>query len=87
VWRTIKRVTRRQELWDGNYERWRNFFSLDPYESVIAWAWTRYTRNKERYGAAATDPANAHMTFIRLPSRRAARRLVARAVRDRAGRP
>jgi adenylate kinase family enzyme len=79
LWRTIKRVTGRQELWDGNYERWRNFFSLDPYESVIAWAWTTYTRNKERYAAAATDPANAHMTFIRLTSRRAARRLISEA--------
>lgn len=87
VWRTIKRVAGRQELWDGNYERWRNFFSLDPYESVIAWAWTRYTPGRERYAAAMADPANAHLRFVRLPSRRAARRLVAQAVRDRAGRP
>jgi adenylate kinase family enzyme len=83
VWRTIRRVACRTELWDGNYERWRNIFTLDPYESVIVWAWTRYGPGRERYTAAMADPVNAHLEFIRLTSRRAARRLISEAVLHR----
>lgn len=70
VWRTFRRVAGRQELWNGNRERWRNFFSLDPQQSVIAWAWHKHDEYRERYGAAAKDPANAHLAFIRLAGRR-----------------
>jgi len=69
IGRTFRRVAGRQELWNGNRERWRNFFSLDPQQSVIAWAWQKHDEYRERYGAAAKDPANAHLTFIRLTSR------------------
>jgi adenylate kinase family enzyme len=70
IGRTIGRVSRRQELWNGNRERWANFFSLDPDESVIVWAWTRHEHYRSLYAAAMTDPANAHLTFVRLRSRR-----------------
>jgi adenylate kinase family enzyme len=70
IWRTFRRVAGRKELWNGNREHWRNFFSLDPQQSVIAWAWHKYDEYQERYGAAARDPANDHLTFIRLTSRR-----------------
>src|ERR1700744_3085931 len=42
IWRTLRRIAGRIELWNGNRERWRNFFTLDPQESVIMWAWTRH---------------------------------------------
>jgi len=77
IWRTFRRVAGRKELWNGNRERWRNFFSLDPQESVIAWAWHKHDEYHERYGAAAKDPANAHLTFIRLTSRRDITRFLA----------
>ena len=77
IWRTFRRVASREELWNGNRERWRNFFSLDPQESVIAWAWHKHAENHERYGSAAADPANAHLTFIRLASRRDVARFLA----------
>jgi adenylate kinase family enzyme len=38
IWRTLRRVGGRVELWNGNRERWRNFFALDKEESVIVWA-------------------------------------------------
>ena len=76
VLRTIGRITSKAELWNGNKERWRNFFSLNPEQSVIAWAWTKHAVNRQRYRAAALDPANAHLTFIRVASRADARRLV-----------
>jgi adenylate kinase family enzyme len=76
VWRTLRRVGRRQELWNGNREHWRNFFSLDPQVSVIAWSWQKHTAYRERYGAAMSDPANAHLTFVRLRSRAEVRALL-----------
>jgi adenylate kinase family enzyme len=76
AWRTLRRVAGRAELWNGNRERWRNFFSWDPEESVIAWAWQHYPVYAERYTAAARDPAYAHLTFIRLTGRADVRRLL-----------
>ena len=57
----------------GNRERLRNLWRLDdPEASMIAWAWTRYPLTQARYHAAMRDPANAHLRFVRLTSRRAA---------------
>ncbi|HEY6791268.1 MAG TPA: hypothetical protein VI365_28560, partial [Trebonia sp.] len=76
---TVRRVMTRQELWNGNREHWRAFFSLDPERSVLVWAWTTHARNRARYLAASQDPANAHLTFVRLTSPRAVRRFLAAA--------
>jgi adenylate kinase family enzyme len=70
VWRSLRRVAGRQELWNGNRERWQNFFSWDPEQSVISWAWHKHAEYHARYSAAAADPANAHLRFVRLASRR-----------------
>lgn len=80
TWRTLRRVAGREELWNGNRERWGNFFSWDPERSVISWAWHKHAEYHDRYGAAAADPANAHLRFVRLTSRRD----IARWLRDQA---
>jgi adenylate kinase family enzyme len=77
VWRTLRRVAGREELWNGNRERWRNFFSWDPEQSVISWAWHKHAADHAKYAAAAIDPANAHLRFVRLASRRDADRFLA----------
>jgi hypothetical protein len=77
AWRTLRRAVTRQELWNGNREPLINFLSWDPGKSVIAWAWHRHAEYRARYGAAAADPANAHLTFIRLTSRRDVARFLA----------
>jgi adenylate kinase family enzyme len=69
VWRTLRRVAFRKELWNGNRERWRNFFSWNPNESVISWAWHNHAKYQERYGSAAADPVNARLSFVRLTNR------------------
>lgn len=68
VKRTLVRTIRRQELWNGNRERWRNFFSIDPYQSVIVWAWTQYDNYRNRYEQAMSDPTWAHLRFVPLSS-------------------
>jgi adenylate kinase family enzyme len=78
IWRTLRRVAGREELWNGNREHWRNLFSLDPQQSVIAWAWHKHDEYRERYNAAVKDPANVDLTFIRLTSRSDVARLLAK---------
>ena len=73
---TLRRVAGRVELWNGNRERWRNLFTWDKNESIIAWAWQTYGSRRERYAALLTDPANAHLTFVRLTSPVAVRRFL-----------
>ena len=89
IWRSLRRVARRQELWNGNRERWRNFFSWNPEESVISWAWHTHAAVHARYASAAANPANAHLRFVRLPSHRDAARFLDEARREaaRAGNP
>lgn len=77
VWRTVRRVAGRRELWNGNRERWRNFFSWNPEQSVISWAWHKHAADHAKYAAAASDPANAHLRFVRLASRRDTARFLA----------
>lgn len=78
VWRTARRAALRVELWNGNRERWRNFFARDPADSVIVWAWQRHAVYRDRYRAASADPAWRHLTFVRIGSRADARALLDR---------
>ena len=69
IGRTLRRAVTKEELWNGNREPLTNFFSLAPEKSVISWAWHSHARYRAEYGAAATDPGNAHLTFIHLTGR------------------
>jgi adenylate kinase family enzyme len=77
VWRTLRRVALRRELWNGNRERWRNFLTWNPEQSVISWAWHKHAPDRAKYAAAAASPASAHLRFIRLTSRRDVARFLA----------
>ncbi len=69
IWRTLRRVAFKVELWNGNRERWANLFTWAPEESVISWAWHHYSVQRDRYAAAIGDPAYAYLHFVRLHSR------------------
>ena len=75
--RTLRRMATGAELWNGNRERWRYLFKLDPEESILLWAWTKHYEYRERYLAAMTDPANSHLKFVRLRSRKESAELLA----------
>jgi adenylate kinase family enzyme len=77
TWRTLRRISSRKELWNGNRESWQNLFRLDPERSIISWAWHKHAKEHAKYAAAAVDPAHAHLTFIRLASRREMARFLA----------
>lgn len=61
--RTLGRLVRRTELWNGNREPWSNAWSVDPQRSILAWAWTEHDTYRQRYAAAMADPAFAHLRF------------------------
>ena len=77
IWRSVRRVVGRTELWNGNRERWRNLLTWDERESVISWAWHHYPIYRERYTAAAADPAYRHLTFMCIATRADVHRLLA----------
>jgi adenylate kinase family enzyme len=77
IGRTLLRAFRRQELWNGNRERARNLFSLDPYQSIIAWAWTQHAKYEGRYAAAMASARFSHLGFVRLRTRRDVERWLA----------
>ena len=81
--RTIARAVTRRELWNGNREPLTGMFRRDPQENIVLWSWTNHGEFTRRYENAASDPANAHLTFIRLRSRDEADRLVANAAASR----
>jgi energy-coupling factor transporter ATP-binding protein EcfA2 len=74
--RVVAAVAGRVELWNGNRERWRNLFTWDKEESVIAWAWQTYGSRRERYAGLLADPARAHLRVVRLTSPGAVRRFL-----------
>lgn len=74
--RTLRRMLTREELWNGNRESLRNLFRRDPADSIIRWAWTQHHVYRNRYAELSRAPEWAHIRFVRVASRREARRLV-----------
>lgn len=70
ILRTLRRVTTREELWNGNRERWANLYSPKAEENIIVWAWTRFRHTREKYEAMLIDDTWAHLTVIRLRTTR-----------------
>jgi adenylate kinase family enzyme len=68
VKRTVRRVVTREELWNGNREPFSNLWSLDKQTSIIAWSWQMHDKARHQYEAESTDPANAHLQWVRLRS-------------------
>lgn len=76
VSRSVRRVVTRQELWNGNREELRNLVAWDPEKSIIRWAWTNHHRYQTKFDDGRTDPRWAHITFVRVRTRRDAARLI-----------
>ena len=70
--RTVLRAVRREELWHGNRETFRHSFAGK--DSIMLWFLRTFRRRRRQYEAAMADPANAHLTLVRLRSPREAER-------------
>lgn len=77
VTRTVRRITTRQELWNGNRERWSALMFWRGEESILWLAWALYPRTRDRYEAAMKDPANIHRRIHRVRTTRELDRVIA----------
>jgi adenylate kinase family enzyme len=66
--RTLRRLIRREQLWNGNREPWRSLWRWDPDESIIRWAWTQHAKYQERHRSAMESPSWEHLDFVRVRS-------------------
>lgn len=64
--RTLRRIARSEELWNGNRERWTKLVDPRPEENVILWAWTRHSTMRRDYGHRFAVAQGSHLTLIRL---------------------
>ena len=74
VRRTIRRIRRREQLWNGNTERWSAVLTRD---SLLVWALKSHGKHRSRYPALFAGPETAHATTVRLRSPRAVQRWLA----------
>jgi adenylate kinase family enzyme len=65
IGRTARRALRHEPICNGNFETWPNLWQR---EGIVRWALGRHRVYRARYGAAAQDPAWAHLAFVRLRS-------------------
>lgn len=68
--RSLRRAWRREELWNGNRERFANFFKPRKEDNILMWAWVHYHSLRERYLGDMQDPQWARLDFVHLRSRR-----------------
>jgi adenylate kinase family enzyme len=68
--RTLRRTILREELWPGVHEPFSNLYSLDPFQNIIVWTWTRHARVREEYERAMADGTWSHAAVHRLGSQR-----------------
>lgn len=61
--RSLKRSILREELWNGNRERFGNIFKTRAEENVILWALTTHTRRKTQLSQLA-NTANSNQLWI-----------------------
>ncbi len=61
--RTWRRITTREELWNGNRERWDAVFGKD---SLYTWVLKTYWRRKREYPALLARPEYQHLEVVRL---------------------
>ncbi len=68
--RTLSRSLRREELWNGNRERVRDWLRPDPELNIILWSWSQVDAYREQFRAAMADPVNAHLDWVHITSTR-----------------
>ncbi len=69
TWRTVRRVVRREVLWNGNREPLTNLTRWDPRLNIIRWAWTCHEEYRRAFERLSTDGTWRHATVVRLRDR------------------
>jgi len=66
--RTLQRVTRGEELWNGNSETRSNLFSADPERNVVLLSWMKHPEYRRSSTATMAEPALSGARWVRLRS-------------------
>jgi adenylate kinase family enzyme len=70
-WRTLRRCATREELWNGNQERfWTQFCTKD---SLFLWALSTHKRHRRDFPVLLGKPGHAHLKVVHLHSSKATR--------------
>ncbi len=65
--RTLGRVVKREELWNGNRESARNLWPFgDPERSMVKWTWTNVPRARALFDRLEAEPPHPDVRVIRL---------------------
>jgi adenylate kinase family enzyme len=70
--RTLRRIIRKEELWNGNRETWRG--ALFGRDSLVVWIVKMHRVRRREFTAIFNTPEHAHRTLVRLRSPRATAR-------------
>ena len=65
VRRSVRRIVREEELWNGNTERWGSLLSHD---SLVVWAFKSRPKHRRRYPALLAARTAAGLGAVRLRS-------------------
>jgi adenylate kinase family enzyme len=76
--RTMLRIVKREELWNGNRESWRNALSRDPMRNIILWSWNSHSRYHDDVPNAAREFVGSERVIV-LTSARDVRRFLVEA--------
>lgn len=70
VRRSLLRAVRREELWNGNREQWRNLLAPDPERNIVLWSVTRHGehRSKYRQRLLVDPPDDVEVVHLRSPA-------------------
>lgn len=74
ITRSVRRAISREELWNGNRERWREWVRA---EHPIRWAWSTHGRRRADYERRFAEPEYAHLRVHRCRTRRSSAALAA----------
>ncbi|WP_196073140.1 P-loop NTPase family protein [Nakamurella alba] len=76
--RTLRRMATREELWNGNTERWRNLLCTDPEQNILLWAHVHFgaQRRRAREAERAWLSDRTGTPVVRLSSRAQTQRFV-----------
>jgi adenylate kinase family enzyme len=77
--RTILRIVRRERLWNGNRESWRNALSRDPMRNIILWSWNSHDKYHDVVPREAREAVGPDRVVV-LTSARAVRRFLDAAI-------
>jgi adenylate kinase family enzyme len=83
--RTLRRVTTRQVLWNGNREGWRSLLGLDREHNVWLWSWSQHHPLRAHILARAREPGWQHLRFVHVTTPAQLRELVSSLGREARG--